>query len=70
MDRMDKKFKVHQDKEDATPYDGISSYNTSLHFFNSPSVAPLDEPPKYAQKLFFEPGDNGVDGDENENDDN
>jgi serine/threonine protein kinase len=63
MDRLDKKFKVHQDKQEDNFHEGLSSYNTSLHFFNS--VAPMED--KYEQKLFFDPKDN-VDGDENEGD--
>lgn len=50
MDRLDKKFKVHQDKAEDT-YEGMSSYNTSLHFFES--IAPVREE-KYEQKLFFD----------------
>lgn len=69
MDRLDKKFKVHQDSQDdeaAAQEGGISSYNTSLHFF--PSVAPTNDEPKFEQKLFFDPKDN-VDGNEQDNDD-
>jgi hypothetical protein len=64
MDRLDKKFKVHQDKQEENTYEGFSSYNTSLHFFNS--VAPPQDD-KYEQKLFFDPKDD-MDGDENDGD--
>lgn len=55
MDRLDKKFKVHQDKHDENTYEGISSYNTSLHFIQS--IAPQQED-KYEPKLFFDAKDN------------
>ena len=58
MDRMDKKFKVHQDKQDGdNTHEGLSSYNTSLHFMQS--TAPQED--KFEPKMFFDAKDN-VDG--------
>ena len=61
MDRLDKKFKVHQDGEHEGTHEGLSSYKTSLHFLNS--IAPPADENKYEQKLFFDEKDN-VDVDE------